>query len=200
MTDSVVSIVEGHSEVDSVPVLMRRLQDKWREYKIEIEKPVRARRYQIIKKGELERRVILAMRRPNCRAILLILDADEDCPKNLAPLLLERAKQVAYDKIVSVVLPKFELESWFVGSIESLRGVRGISSEACSPNSPEAIRDAKGYLTGAMEGSRRYVAVDDQPAFAAEFDIDQAFDNCLSFRKFYNDFRNIVESLTALRK
>jgi len=200
MTDSIVPIVEGHSEVEAVPVLMRRLCDEWLKYPLEIGKPVRAKRHQIIKEGELERRVILAMRRPNCRAILLILDADEDCPKDLAPSLLERVKRVAHDKLVSVVLPKCELESWFIGSIESLRGVRGISSEACSPNSPETIRDAKGYLTREMEANRHYVEVDDQPAFAAEFDINQAFNNCRSFKKFYNDFRNIVDSLTSLRR
>ncbi len=197
MTDSIVPIVEGQSEVESVPVLMRRLRDEWGKYQLEIGKPVRAPRYQVIKQGELERRVTMAMQRPDCRAVVVILDADDDCPKDLAPKLLGRAEQAAQDTLVSVVLPKSEMESWFVGSIESLRGVRGISDTACSPPDPEAIRDAKGYLTEAMQGQSTYVAVDDQPAFAARFDLTQALGSCRSFRKFYDDFRRIVCLLTS---
>ncbi len=196
MTDSIVPIVEGQSEVDSVPVLMRRLRDEWGKYQLEIGKPVRVKRYQVIKEGELERRVMMAMQRPNCRAVIVILDADDDCPKDFAPKLLERAKQAAQNTLVSVVLPKSEMESWFVGSIESLRGVCGILDTACSPSDPEAIRDAKGFLTRAMEGSHHYLEVDDQPAFAEKFDLTQALSNCRSFKKFYNDFRRIVCLLT----
>jgi hypothetical protein len=192
MTDSIVPIVEGFAEVESVPVLMRRLRDEWGKYQLEIGDPVRAPRYQVIKQDELERRVTMAMQRPNCRAVVVILDADDDCPKDFAPELLERAEKVAQNTLISVVLPKSEMESWFVGSIESLRGVRGISDTACSPPDPEAIRDAKGYLTKAMQGQSTYVEVDDQPAFAAKFDLTQALKRCRSFRKFYDDFRRIV--------
>lgn len=197
MTDSIVPIVEGHAEVYSMPVLMRRLLGEWSKYQLEIGNPVRVPRYQVIKQGELERRVAMAMQRPNCRSVVVILDADDDCPKDLAPKLLERAKNVAQNTLVSVVLPKSEMESWFVGSIESLRGVRGISDTACSAREPEGIRDAKGFLTKAMQEQRTYVEVDDQPAFAAQFDINQAFNSCRSFKKFYNDFRRIVDSLTS---
>ena len=197
MTNLIVPIVEGYAEVDSVPVLMRRLLDEWGKHQLEIGKPVRVRRYQVIKQGELERRVTMAMQRPNCRAVVVILDADDDCPKDFAPELLKRAEQVAQNTLVSVILPKSELESWFVGSIESLRGVRGISDTACSPPDPEAIRDAKGYLTKAMHGQSTYVEVDDQPAFAERFDLTQAYTSCRSFKKFYSDFRRIVDSLTS---
>lgn len=195
MTASIVPIIEGHAEMESVPVLMRRLKDEWGKHQLEIGKPVRAPRYQVIKEGELERRVTMAMQRPNCRAVVVILDADDDCPKDLAPMLLRRVEQVAQNILVSVVLPKSELESWFIGSIESLHSVRGISDQACSPPDPEAIRDAKGYLTMAMQGQRTYLEVDDQPAFAARFNLTQALSNCRSFRKFYGDFRRIVDSL-----
>jgi len=197
MTDSIVPIVEGFAEVESVPTLMRRLLSEWGKYQLEIEKPVRVKRNQVTKPNELERRVIMAMHRPKCRGIVVILDSDDDCPKEFALGLLERAKQIAQSTPVSVVLPKSELESWFVGSMESLRGMRGISSSACSPPAPENIRDAKGYITKAMEGSRRYLEVDDQPAFAERFDLNQAFSKCRSFRKFHNDFRKIVDSLTS---
>jgi hypothetical protein len=140
---------------------------------------------------------MMAMQRPNCRAVVVILDADDDCPKDFAPGLLRRAEQAAQHTLVSVVLPKSELESWFVGSIESLHNLRGISNEARSPSNPEAIRDAKGFLTRAMQGTRSYLETDDQPSFAEVFDLTRAFNNCRSFRKFYGDFRRIVDSLTS---
>lgn len=196
MTISIIPIVEGQSELESVPVLMRRLRDKWGIFSLEIGRPVRVKRYQVVREEELERRVTLAMSRPNCHAIVIVLDADDDCPKNLAPQLLERARSVARDIPVSVVMPKSELESWFIGSIESLRGKRGISVSVSSPENPEDIRGAKRFLTNAMESQRHYIETADQPALAAVFNIDQAHRNCRSFRKFYKDLRGIMNQLS----
>jgi len=193
---SVVPIVEGSSEVESVPILMRRLIHSWDKYHLEIVKPVRVKRYQVVKAGELERRIKMAMTRPNCRAVMVVLDADDDCPKNLAMELLERAKLIAQDMPISVVLPKSELESWFVGSIESLRGIRNISANACSPNDPETIRDAKGFLTNTMERDHHYISTVDQSTFAARFELTKALESCRSFKKFHDDFRRIVDTLS----
>lgn len=195
MTESIVPIVEGTSEVMAVPVLMRRLKDQWGRSDLQIERPVRVMRNKVVRAGELERRVEMAMSRSNCRAIVIILDADDDCPKDLAAALLKRAQQVAGNILVSVILPKSELESWFVGSIESLHGVCGISTQASSPNDPESIRDAKGFLSNLMESGRSYSAVADQPSLIAQFDCNEAFRRCRSFRKFHDDFHKIVATL-----
>ncbi|MBM3237166.1 DUF4276 family protein [Candidatus Poribacteria bacterium] len=198
MIPSIVPIVEGHSEVKSVPVLMRRFLQLHGIYDVVIEKPIRIKRQQIIKEGQLERAIARALLRPNCRAIVIILDADDDCPKELAPSLLKGAQKVSPSTVVSVVLPKSEFESWFLGSIESLHGVRGISDTATSPSDVEALRDAKGQLTNIMEGRRVYIEVDDQPAFAATFDFKLAYENCRSFRKFQKDFEAIMASLSEM--
>jgi hypothetical protein len=195
MIPSIVPIVEGHSEVKSVPVLMRRFLQLHSIYDVVIERPIRVKRQQVIKEGQLERAIARALIRPNCRAIVIILDADDDCPKELAPSLLWRAKKVSPSTLVSVVLPKSEFESWFLGSIESLRCVRFLSDTATPPPDAEALRDAKGQLTNMMEGGRVYIEVDDQPAFAATFDFKRAYENCRSFRKFQKDFEAIMASL-----
>jgi nitroreductase len=155
------------------------------------------KRQKVIKEGEIERAIELAKRRPSCRAIVVVLDADDDCPKQLAPELLQRASTAGQGTHVSVVLAKMEMESWFIGSIESLRGYRGVSTNAAVPPEPEAIRDAKGYLTRVMQGSQTYLSVDDQPAFTARFDIRLAYEKCRSFRKFRDDFCRIVSSIAA---
>jgi predicted nuclease with TOPRIM domain len=82
-----VPIVEGHSEVESIPVLLRRLLSEKSRYDIKIARPLRVGRYKVVRAGEFERAIELARRRPEgCDAILLLLDADDDCPKDLAPL------------------------------------------------------------------------------------------------------------------
>lgn len=196
MIESIVPIVEGISEVVAVPVLMRRLTNQWGKFNLQIGKPVRVRRSKVVRGGELERRVMMAMSRSNCRAVVVILDADDDCPKEVAAALLKRAQQVAGNILVSVILPKSELESWFVSSIESLRGVCGISAQATSPNNPENIRDAKGFLSNSMESGRSYSAVADQPSLIARFDYEEALNRCRSFRKFHSDFYKIVTTLS----
>lgn len=43
-----------------------------------------------------------------------------------------------------------------------------------------------------MEGSRRYVEVDDQPTLAARMDLDKAIERCQSFRKLVSELERIL--------
>jgi hypothetical protein len=95
-----------------------------------------------------------------------------------------------------VVLAKSEFEAWFLGSLESLRGVRGLAGTAVSPERPEEIRDAKGYLTRQMTGGRTYVEVDDQPALAARFDWQLARQRCPSLDKFLRDVERLLATFS----
>jgi len=195
MPPVIVPIVEGQSEVESVPVLLRRLIHGQAASTIGIRRPIRVKRQRVVKPGELERTVELAAMQPDCRAILVLLDADDDCPAILGPDLLHRTRVAHADVPCWVVLAKAELESWFVGSIESLRGYRGISPEATSPAAPEEIRGAKEWLTRQMPTGRAYLEVDDQPALASRFDVEQARHKCDSFDKFVRDVEAIVASI-----
>jgi len=191
-----VPIVEGHAEVKAVPVLIRRLLAEFGRYTIRVARPVRVKRYQVVRPGELERALELARRRPEgCDAILLLLDADDDCPKEIAPDLIARANHASADLPCAVVLAKSEFEAWFVGSLESLRGVRGITETATAPAHPEDIRDAKGYLSHQMTHGCRYLETDDQPALAGFFDLELARQRCPSFEKFVRDVQKILETL-----
>ncbi|MCI0694609.1 DUF4276 family protein [candidate division KSB1 bacterium] len=191
-----VPIVEGHSEVEAVPILLRRLLFERGRYEVKIARPLRVGRYKVVRSGELERAIDLARHRPEgCAAILLLLDADDDCPKELAPILLARAQNASAGLPIVVVLAKAEIEAWFLGSLESLRGARGLADTAVSPERPEEIRDAKGYLTRQMTAKRTYVEVDDQPAFAEKFDLQLARQRCPSFDKFVRDVEVLLAHL-----
>ncbi len=189
-----VPIVEGQAEVESVPILLRRLiHDEWHRHEIIIAKPFRVKRLKVVKTNELERSIeIVRSTRSNCRAILLLLDADDDCPKELAPKLLARAKQASAGLPVAVILAKFEFEAWFLGSLESLRGIRGLPNTVMPPPKPEDIRDAKSFLSHQMVG-QNYQATDDQAAFTAKFDLRLARQRCPSFNKFVREIETILK-------
>lgn len=175
---ALVPIVEGHAEVRSVPVLMRRLG-------IDVARPFRVKRNQVVKPGELERAVTLAVAdRESATAVLVLLDADDDCPAELAPALMQRCARVT-SLPVSVVFAMRELEAWFLGGIESLRGQRGIKPDAAYAGDPEARRGAKEQVEALMAGS--YVDVDDQPAMMASVDLDAARARCSSLDKLMRD-------------
>src|SRR5437762_13902457 len=92
---TIVPIVEGFSEVESIPMLLRRLIEVTNCDGMEVGKPFRVRRNRVVKPGELEKAVELACMRDGCTAIILILDADDDCPKELSPPLVARLLSAA---------------------------------------------------------------------------------------------------------
>lgn len=187
----VVSIVEGDGEVSALPVLLRRVS-AWRSPGLyfEFSRPIRVRRDRFINREEEFRRHVLfaGTRAGEDGLVLILLDADDDCPAVAGSQLLNRARELLPDRYVAVVFANREFEAWYLGSAESLQGHRGLN---LSPEDlqvdAERPRDAKGWLSVRMEG-RRYGETTDQPAFAALMDLQQAFDRCRSFRKLCSDW------------
>jgi hypothetical protein len=199
MAPALVPIVEGHGDVQAVPLLLRRLLEQAQVSQIQVARPIRIPKTKLLKKGELERAVGLAKTiNPNCAGILVILDADDDrdCPKHLAPRLLKWAQRAAAGTPASVVLAKREFEAWFLGSMESLRGERGISKDASPPPAPEEIRDAKGWLSKHMPAGNIYKETVDQAALASLMDLEQARKSCPSFDKLCREITSLVSQIS----
>ncbi len=195
MRRAIVPIVEGHSEVGSVPILLRRLLQDVGVYDLDVEKPFRVKRDRVVRPGELEKALTYADRsRTGAAAILILLDADDDCPAKLGPELAKRCQE-ATELPTLVVLASRELEGWLLGAKESLRGVRGIRTDSVAPENPERIRGAKERLTRNMTGSRRYLEVDDQPALVERMDFALARDRCPSFARFVLRFGDLVSQM-----
>ena len=178
-------IVEGQGDVKAIPLLIRRIvSEHYPEVVVDIPRPIRVHRNQVVQPDELEQEVELAARKIRGQgAIFIILDSDGDCPAELGPALLRRASQARSNLPIAVVIAKNEFEAWFLAAAESLRGQRGLKDDIHPPSDPEAIRNAKGWLSDRMENSRTYRETRDQPALAALFDIKQArrvdsFDKC----------------------
>ena len=166
-------IVEGEGDVIAVPILIRRVAaDLHPELALDIPRPIRVHRNQIVKEGRLERGVELAVEKVGAQGgIFIILDSDDDCPAELGPALLHRASQVHSDLPIAVVLAQYEFEAWFLAAADSLRGQRGLGDNIHPPNNPEAIRGAKEWLSQRMEDRRTYRETQDQPALAALFNL-----------------------------
>ena len=189
----IATIVEGHGEVEAVPVLLRRIAERVAPgIALEVPRPIRVKRHQILKAEEMERAVALAAGRagPN-GGILVLLDADDDCPADLASGLLHRARQSRSDRPIRVVLAKAEYESWFLAAAASLAGQRGIDEAASPPVDSEAIRDAKGWLSACMPPGRRYRETLHQAALTARFDLDSAR-TAPSFDKMWRDLASLL--------
>lgn len=190
---TVAAVVEGHGEVQAAPVLLRRIAAEL-GHGAKVPRPVRIRRNRVNRAGELERAVELASRDAGeDGSILVLLDADTDCPAQLAPALASRAEAVRPDGMIRVVLAKTEFESWFLAAAASIRGRRAIAASATPPNDPEAIRDAKGVLSSWMPGNRSYRPTRDQAALTAVFDL-QAARSAPSFDKLWRDVAALLEA------
>jgi len=176
-------IVEGQGEEEAVPILLRRLRDTAQAWTLDVGKPHRRRRTQLVKKDSLQTAVRVAALREDCVGILVIFDADDDCPKELAPTLEEWAREAAGGKACALVMANREYEAWFLASIEELRGTAGILSDATSHPEPEAPRDAKGQLEHRMPSGASYSPTVDQAPLTAHFNMESAYRRCRSFRK-----------------
>lgn len=187
-------IVEGHSEVQSVPVLLRRMAAVSSVY-IRVAIPFRFQRSQLTNEAPLRRAIDLA-RSHGSSAILIVFDGDDDCPKSFGPQIQRLAERLAGPMPCAVVIANREFEAWFLASLESLRGARGISSSASFAGDPDLPRGAKEILEEHMAG-RPYHTTTDQPALTAAFDMRIAYRRSRSFRRMVSAFARIVPSAAS---
>jgi len=186
---TVACIVEGHGEVQAVPILIRRLVAFANPaVYADVQRPIRVPKSRLLSDGGLEDAVELAvrgLRQPGF--VLVIMDSDDSCPKELAPLVLARAERAAADRRpVGVVLANREFESWFIAAAESVAGHSGLRLDLIAPPDPESIRGAKEWLRSHMLPGRTYSETIDQPSLASQFDLNSAR-RASSFDKMYRE-------------
>lgn len=190
----IVTIVEGYGEVEAVPILLRRIAERVSpDTVLDLPRPIRIPRNRIVRDGELERAIQFAAKGTGeGGGILLLLDADRDCPANIAPQLLERAIAARPDREISVVLAKAEYEAWFLAAATSLAGRTALEGGAMAPDDPEGVRDAKGWLSARMPRGQSYRETIHQASFSATFDMDMARSSP-SFDKLWRDVSSLID-------
>jgi hypothetical protein len=198
MRGSIVPIVEGHGEIEAVPALLHKLFKYLDVTGVHVADPVRKPRGKLVLPDELEKAVALAVkRRKNVGAVLVLIDADKDCPAQLGPALLSRASKVTHVP-VAVVVAKKEFEAWFLGCLERFRGFMGIPADALAPDNPEEL-GGKGRLERIM-GGVDYLPSIHQVSFVRKMendDLESCRQRCPSFDKLRRDVKRLVELITV---
>lgn len=188
----IVPIVEGYGDVEAVPILLRRIAAETPSGRhLQVLPPIRVKRQKILKEGELERALDLAARQTTgADGILILLDAEGDCPYELAGKLLTRAKTARADRRVRVVFPKRMYEAWFLAAADSLAGYRDLHVGLIAPPDSESNPNPKAWLSARMPPGRSYRETLDQPALTARLDVRAA---CASpsFRKLCRDVASL---------
>ena len=158
-----------------------------------VPQPFRVPRNSLIKAHGLEIAVTAALRgKPSGVGLLVLLDADDDCPVQLAAALRERICVCRSDVAASVVLANREFEAWFLAAAPSLAGVYGFREGVAVPGDPEAVRGAKERLSKHLPREISYDPVAHQAGFAKAFDVGMARDNSPSFSKFCRDVEFLI--------
>jgi len=168
-------IVEGHGEQRALPLLIRRIFAEFSpDIYPEINPPIRVKSGSFLNDHAYFRKYVSLAAAKAAQfhgEVLILLDCDDECPADLGPSLLDRAKAIRSDVPCQVVLAHREYETWFLAAAESLRG-HGLPDGAHPPLNPESIRGAKEWLGKAMGVT--YDPILHQAPFTAHFDLHQA--------------------------
>ncbi len=190
----IAPIVEGHGEVEAVPILLQRMaRELDPTVRLRINPPIRVKSGSFINDEQYARRYIeLAADKAarNQGSVLILLDCDDDCPAELGPKLLARACGVRGDIRHLIVLAYREFETWFIAAANSLRGEAGLPTDLTAPDYFEEIRNAKAWLGDRMEAG--YDPVSHQYKLTRIIDLTQAR-RASSFARFQQRFASLLE-------
>ncbi len=197
----IASIVEGHGEVEAVPILIRRHAD-WVGWQgtVEVKHPIREPASKMIQERELERWIDLAIRKlRGPGGIFILLDGHGRCPAALGPELLRRVRRFSPGVPAAVVVAHHEYEAWFLAAAESLAGKRSLPAGFPPPQrAPESIQNCKGWLTDQMPPGSTYRELEHQPAFTAAFDFTLAKNASPSFDKCHRELLNLLRQVADI--
>lgn len=188
-------IVEGHGEVEAVPVLLRRLQEQAGAYGIGFGRPIRRNSSDLYNREKFQAAVRLALQQELCGAVLILFDLEDDCPKEKVEELRQWIQELNVAIPCEIVLAYREFESWLLAAGESLRGVGGIGPGAMNVAEPETRRNAKGALEEWMPPGRSYAETVDQAPLTARFDMAVTHRHSRSFRRMVNAFGQLVRGM-----
>lgn len=192
----IASVVEGHGETRALPALIQRIARAERpDQQVVTPTPSRMSRSRLAAAGELERHVALAAGQVVERGgVLVLFDADDDCPLEIVPALLARAQAVRPGVSVGLVLAMREYESWFLASAASIAGRAGLSTALAAPADSELVRGAKEWLTARMAVGRSYRPTVDQLDLTRLLDLDASRLASPSFDKCYREVVRLLDS------
>lgn len=192
---SIVPVVEGPGDVAAVPILLRRvLQERFQRPDIQVSLPKKASgKHKLLR--DLERYLSYAALTPDSKAALVLLDADEECSKDLAVTLAGRSRDIHLNIPIAVVCAKSEYETWFLASLETVKSKLGLPESVAFRGSMENRRGVKEWLTQRMPAGRAYKETTDQASLSAAIDLDLAYRRSRSFRRLCHAVEQLVDAM-----
>ncbi len=182
-------IVEGQGENQSIQKLLYRI---WRELLggdfIKVLPPFRKSQGILLKEHGLmqavdEVKVKLGPALPGGarKLVLILIDAEINCPRKLAPKLVKWGREARSDADIACVMPNPMFETWFAAAAASLAGVNGLPPDLTEPDDPEGKRLGKPWLKRHLP--RKYRERLDQPQFTAKMNLIRCRERSASFDK-----------------
>jgi hypothetical protein len=168
----IASIVEGHGEVHALPELIRRIAwERFGAY-VQVPRPHRVPRANMIKGPDLDRAVRLQGGRVRgAGGVIILTDSDDANAPELQRHLQAIADSADEGQVIAVLAVR-EYEAWFLAGIQSLRRHQSVRDDAEFDGDPERPRDCKKALEQQMNES--YDPIRHQVAFNAIMDINAA--------------------------
>ena len=190
--NAVCVVCEGHGEAarpatgedPSSAVLVARLLAKLECWSLHAKRQVfRLGSYGAFFRGDkLERAIRYHTQFPDCAALVVLLDMEDECPAEKARELTSRIRSLgSLPFSVVVVCAKREYEAWFLASLESIHDSR-------FEGDPESVRDAKGWLRRGYG----YRPTRDQASYTSRIDIGIAARRSRSFARMMHALAQIA--------
>jgi hypothetical protein len=199
----IVPIVEGQGEVEALPKLLYKLLSEMERTDILVGRPKNAHGCgNLLKQNGLERFLALALNEPDCDAVLILIDADKECPRTFAEMLARGTKALQPQHSVVIVVAKCEYEAWFLASLETIAG-KPIESRSGLPagltfnKDVESIVGAKAWLTNKMPEGRIYKENEDQAPLTSLLDTALVRAKSRSFRRMCHAVEEAVASIDS---
>ena len=127
----------------------------------------------------------------NAARLLVLLDADGQCPAELGPRLLQQLEVRFPSAPVSVTVADWEYESWFIASAEAIAASVNVEAIIEVPQNIESIHDTKGWLRRNVL-MRKYNPRRDQAAFSARINVPLARSRSQSFNRFCREIERLL--------
>jgi hypothetical protein len=194
----IAPIVEGQCEVGCIERLLQRTWTELlagpnclrvlppsrgsRDALLQLERPDLAEK---VEEAYIKLHRLLAYDSSSSGLLLLLLDAEDDCPAQLAPILLEAAKKIRSDADICCVLAKRMLENWIVAGASTLAGVNGLPAILPTRDRFEDRSGAK-WLEQQLRSkdkARKYKKTEDAKLFVRVMDLEECRTNSPSFDK-----------------
>jgi Domain of unknown function (DUF4276) len=196
----IAPIVEGHGEVEAVPLLLRRILKEFHHgWRPAVLPPIRQPRDRLVR--NINNTLVSAVRfaaeqlresvLPEARSLILILcDAEDSCALQLVTNMSTALALAAVSTPVVTIVAVPTYETWFAAAAASLTEFLDLDP-ASIPVDPERLQIRKSWIEKRFKGTR-YSETVDQRRLTAAMDLKLCRRQSPSFDKLCRDISRVV--------